>query len=130
MNIMPPTPSNQLLPFESQLLAAVEDVVPREWRPLLLQQVSCINHVQRPLDWKEIEFYCKKWFRTRWPEHVLFPERGEVRLAECDCAFGPRTSHITVWAVNGHVFSLESAQGMSGLSISGPLRIVSISRGT
>lgn len=130
MNVMPRTPSSTLLPFESHLLTAVADVVPGEWRSLLLQQVSCINHVQRLLDWKEIEFYCKKWFRVRWPEHLLFPEHGEVRLAECDCTFGSKSAHITVWAVNGHVFSLESTQGMSGLSISGSFGIVSISHGT
>lgn len=65
----------------------------------------------------------------RWPEHVLFPERSASRLAECDCTFGPRSAHITVWAVDGHVFSLECAQGMSGLSISGPLGIASLVRG-
>ncbi len=129
MRVMPPMPSSQLLSFESQLLAAVAEVVPSEWRSLLLEQVSCINHVQRLLDWKEIEFYCKKWFCVRWPEHLLFPERGEIRLAECDCTFGSKSAHITVCAANGHVFSLESAQGMSGLSISGPFRISTLSRG-
>lgn len=126
MSVMPPTPAGKLLPFESQLLTAVADALPTEWRPLLLQQIACINLVQRPLDWKEITFSCRRWVGVRWPKQVLFPERGGIRLAECECVFGARSAHIAVWAVDGHVHALKSVQGMSGLSISGPFSVASM----
>jgi hypothetical protein len=123
MNVMPPTPSHRLLPFESQLLTAVGRVLPHENSVLLERQVTCINHVQRGLDWKNIEFSCKRWFAVRWPASVLFQSRERFRLATVDCTFGTTDARISVWAVDGHVLSLESSIGMSGLSISGPLSI-------
>ena len=123
IGVMPRTPSSRLLPFELQLLAAVGKAVDPQISGLLEQQVNCINHVQRLLDWKTIEFYCKKWLRVRWPESVLFQDREQFRLATVACTFGTTDARITVWAVGGHLFSLESPIGMSGLSISGPLSI-------
>ena len=68
-----------------------------------------------------------RWFRVHWPEGILFSRRQEFRLSKVECRFGSREAVVDVWAVAGHVFSLESQVGLSGLSISGPLNIVRVS---
>lgn len=71
-------------------------------------QVDSINKVQRLLDWKEIEFYCMSWFKVRWPQEVLFQNHAEFVLGTGVLESGGITATVSVWAVGGHVFSLES----------------------
>lgn len=130
MPVVAPTPTYELLPFERGLLDVAATVLHPSDAALLAKQMVCINRVQRLLDWKEIEFYCMRWFRVQWPENVLFARREEFRLANVLCKFGSKEAVVDVWAVGGHVFSLESPVGFSGLSISGPLSIVKVSAGT
>ncbi|RLJ40211.1 hypothetical protein [Acidovorax sp. 106] len=124
--IVAPTPTNQLLPFEKALLIAAASALQPTEATLLTKQVACINSVQRPLDWKRIEFQCKHWFRVRWPAPLLFDRTEKFRIATIACQFGAKDTLVDVWATDGHVSALESSLGLSGLSISGPLNIVAV----
>lgn len=130
MQVVAPTPSGQLLPFELKLLEAAATTLSSSDVALFSKQVACINKVQRLLDWKEIEFYRMRWFRARWPEEVLFADKSEIRIATIQCEFGSKKTSVDVWAVGGHIFSLESPVGFSGLSISGPLTVGEVRAGT
>jgi hypothetical protein len=115
MNTAPPAPSPKLLPFEVAILQAVGRALPERLSELLSLQLAAVNKVQRLLEWNEIELYCMRWFKVRWPEQVLFPRNDEHSLAQVQCAFGSVEVPITVWAVGGHVFSIESPIGLKGL---------------
>jgi hypothetical protein len=131
MLVVAHTPSNQLLPFERVVIEAVSTVLDAQSKLLLSRQVEAINFVQRPLDWKVIEFYCKRWLRgVCWPEAILFPRREDHLLAEVQCRFGAVETTIAVRAVDGHIFSLAAPVGMSGLSISGPFSLIAVRAGT
>jgi hypothetical protein len=119
MSVPLAAPSSKLLPFEVAILQAVARTLPERLSELLSQQLAVVNKVQRLLEWNEIEFYCMRWFKVRWPDHVLFPRRDEHSLAEVQCAFGGTEVPVTVWAVHGHVFSLESSTGLKALANSG-----------
>lgn len=126
MPLVARTIANRLLQFEAKLLEATAAALRPSEADLLSKQVACINRVQRILDWKEIEFYCMRWFRAHWPEQVLFSSKEEFRLATICCRFGQKEVNVDVWAVGGHVFSLESPVGFRGLSILGPLTIINV----
>ncbi len=70
----------RLFPFEQTILRTVESVLPPEQRSKYSEQVAHINKVQRLLEWNEIEFYCKRWFKIRWPPDILFGNRSEFEL--------------------------------------------------
>lgn len=124
--IVAPTPTDRLLPFEKALLEAVASALQPPEAGLLTQQLACINSVRRPLDWKLIEFHCKRWFLVRWPREVLFARRDNFRIATITCQFGMNETHAELWAADGHVQALQSTLGFSGLSISGALRVISV----
>jgi hypothetical protein len=105
----------KFLPFELAILEAVGQVLPAALAGQLARQVAAVNKVQRLLEWHEIELYCMRWFKVRWPEAVLFPRKDEHSLAQVECLFGSTLVPITVWAVAGHVFSLESPIGLKTL---------------
>jgi len=71
-------------------------------------QVACINKVQRLLEWNEIEFYCMRFLKIRWPEAVLFEDKGEFIIASGTLRTEDLSAEFTVWSVNGHLFSIES----------------------
>lgn len=127
--VVAPTPANKLLPFEKMFLDAAITVLQPSDAALLAKQAVWINNIQRLRDWKEITFSHKRWFRSRWPEHLLFTRRDRFRLAIISCTFGTKEALVDVWAADGHVDALASSTGLSGLSISGPLRIAKISTG-
>ena len=112
-------PSPKLLPYELAILKAVGSSLPAALSELLLKQVAVVNKVQRLLEWNEIELYCMRWFKVRWPQDVLFPRQDEHSLGRVTCAFGAVEVPIEVWAVGGHVFSLESPIGLKSLTRSG-----------
>jgi hypothetical protein len=98
----------KLLPFERTILTSVAEALPGELKKLFGAQLTHINKVQRLLEWKEIEFYCMRWFKVRWPEAVLFQNTGEFVLGSGHISAGSYSAPITVWAVGGHLFSIES----------------------
>jgi hypothetical protein len=102
----------KLLPFESCILNAVAAALGAEWKTLYASQLACINKVQRLLKWNEIEFYCMRLFKVRWPESVLFENRGEFALASGVLQANALQATVSVFAVNGHVFSLESCSSL------------------
>lgn len=102
----------QLLPFERLILEGVGAALPEAQRPRYVQQLAHINKVQRLLDWREIEFFCMRWFRVRWPEALLFENRAEFELGSGVLRAGSEELRIKVWAVGGHVFSIESEQAL------------------
>ena len=112
-------PSPKLLPYEVAILEAVGSSLPTALSELLSKQLAVVNKVQRLLEWTEIELYCMRWFKVRWPEEVLFPRRDEHSLGRVTCVFGAVEVPIEVWAVGGHVFSLESPIGLRSLARSG-----------
>ena len=124
--IVAPTPTDQLLPFEKALLQATASALQPAEAVLLAKQVDCINHIRRPSDWKRIEFQCKRWFLVRWPAQLLFDRTEAFRIATIACQFGAKDALVDVWAEGGHVSALESAVGLSGLSIAGPLNILGV----
>ena len=127
--IVAPTPANKLLPFEKALLDATSAALPPADARLLAQQVLCINNIRRVSDWKQIEFYSKRWLWQRWPAGVLFARKDNLRLAMVSCRFGVKDAHVEVWAVEGHVSALSASTGLSGLSIAGPLSILAVDPG-
>lgn len=102
----------QLLPFERLVLEGVGSALPEALRPRYAQQLAHINKVQRLLDWREIEFFCMRWFRVRWPEGLLFENRAEFELGAGLLRTPGAEQRVRVWAVGGHVFSIEAEQGL------------------
>ena len=111
--------SRKLLPYEAAILEAVGRHLPSALAELLSKQLAVVNKVQRLLEWNEIELYCMRWFKVRWPEVVLFPRRDEHLLGRVTCAFGSVEVPVEVWSVAGHVFSLESPIGLKSLASGG-----------
>lgn len=99
---------NQLYPFERAILAELGAALPPGVKESYSAQLRCINKVQRLLDWNEIEFYCMRFFRVRWPEQYLFLNKDEFILGTGEIGGDSLTADIAVWAVGGHVFSIES----------------------
>ncbi len=79
-----------------------------EQRDQLAAQVTHINKVQRLLDWNEIEFYCMRWFKVRWPTAVLFENHCEFVLGSGTLRAPDIVAPVKVWAAGGHIFSIES----------------------
>ncbi len=97
-----------LLPCERLILSQVGAALPRKLRGPYNEQLQLINKVQRLLDWHEVEFYRMHWFRVNWPPSVLFDNRSEFVLGSGLLSAGALAASVTVWAVDGHVFSLEA----------------------
>jgi hypothetical protein len=92
-------------PVEEAVLAAVANALPESSAESFRQQVACINKVQRTLDWTEICFYSTRGGRVRWPEAVLFPNRGDFQLAIVEYRIGSTRYRTMLHAVAGHIFS-------------------------
>jgi hypothetical protein len=90
------------------ILGSIGPALPEGQRDLFVKQLAHINKVQRLLDWNEIEFYCMSWFKVRWPDSVLFEDHGELELGGGTLRADGAEVQVRVWAVNGHVFSIES----------------------
>lgn len=102
----------KLLPFEQAVLGGIGSMLQGSQRDQFADQVSHINKVQRLLDWREIEFYCMHWFKVRWPSAILFQRREEFELGCGLLLAHGSTTHVKVWAVDGHVFSIESESSL------------------
>jgi hypothetical protein len=98
----------KLLPFEHVILSTVGSSLLPEQRGQFGQQIAHINKVQRLLEWNEIEFYSMRWFKVRWPPAVLFQNHGEFELGSGTLQAQGLVARVKVWAVGGHVFSIES----------------------
>ena len=96
-------------PLEQSVLTAVRARLAEPAAALFQQQIDAVNHIQRILDWEEIDLYVMRFpRRVRWPEAVLFPNRSEFQLAHLNCVADGNTFELDVYAVSGHVFSIES----------------------
>lgn len=118
--------NKHLLPFEAGALAALRSRLPAHLGLRFDAQVESINRVQRLLDWKSIEFYRMSWFRVRWPDSLLFDCRSEQCLATLDCTFADQQVQIAVWAVGGHVFSLEAERGLKPMHYMKPFKVLRV----
>ncbi|WP_053551153.1 hypothetical protein [Desulfuromonas soudanensis] len=98
----------KLLPFEHAILSEVGSSLSPEQRGQFAAQVAHINKVQRLLEWNEIEFYCMRWFKVRWPTAILFQNHGEFMLGAGTLRAPDIFAPVKVWAVGGHIFSIES----------------------
>jgi hypothetical protein len=98
----------KLLPFENVILSKVGSSLSLEQSAQFAAQVAHINKVQRLLEWNEIEFYCIRWFEVRWPTESLFQNHGEFVLGSGTLRAPGISAPVSVWAVGGHVFSIES----------------------
>ncbi|MBC9248862.1 hypothetical protein A9179_01100 [Pseudomonas alcaligenes] len=98
----------RLLPYERLILAQVGAGLPARLRQPFAEQVQLINKVQRLLDWREVEFYRMRWLRVNWPAAVLFDNREEFILGSGLLSAGALAASVSVWAVGGHVFSIEA----------------------
>ena len=98
----------KLLPFENAILSKVGSSLPLEQRGQFAAQVAHINKVQRLLEWSEIEFYCMRWFKVRWPIAVLFQDHSAFVLGAGTLRAPGISAPVSVWAVGGHIFSIES----------------------
>lgn len=98
----------QLLPFERLILDKVGAALPSRLQEPFAAQLQLINKVQRLLDWREVEFYRMHWFRVNWPQSVLFANREAFILGSGLLSAGALAAAVTVWAVGGHLFSIEA----------------------
>ena len=98
----------KLFSFEQEILRSVGEALEPSTRNRYEAQIACINKVQRLLEWKEIEFYCMRFFKVRWPHDVLFEDMREFILATGTLHARGLSAEFTVWSVNGHLFSIES----------------------
>jgi hypothetical protein len=106
----------QFLPFEQHVLSATWRLLNEKGRALFVEQVKRINKIQRPLDWREINFYSMHWFKLKkWPEEVLFRERDEFELGTVLLRTEKHRVKVTVWSVGGRLFQLHSPSAMKPL---------------
>ena len=118
--------SAKFLPYEKQILTAVANALPLAENQQFVDQIECVNKVQRLLEWNEVEFYCMHWFKVRWPERVLFARRDEFQIASVECAFGESVVPVKILVTAGHVFSLEAKQGLKALARDGVCTIKAV----
>ena len=113
--------------LEQSVLEAVRSRLPDSAAGLFQQQIDAVNHIQRILDWEEIDLYVMRFpKRVRWPEAILFPNRSEFRLARVSCVAAGNTFELDVHAVSGHVFSIESESGLKQHSHSEQISVKSV----
>ena len=106
-------------PVEKTLLEAVEKALPGEEARLFRSQLGAVNQVQRILDWTEIDFYCLRFMRViAWNPTVLFPNRSEFILARIAFTADGKELESAVWAVSGHLFSIETEGGLKKYAFS------------
>ena len=98
----------RMFPFEQKILRSVGESLEQHIQKRYEAQVASINKIQRLIEWNEIEFYCMRFLKVRWPEAVLFEDKGGFILASGILRAGSMSAEFTVWSVNGHLFSIES----------------------
>jgi hypothetical protein len=106
------SPMVKRLPFEQAVLGGIGSMLQGSQRDQFAAQVSHINKVQRLLNWREIEFYCMRWLKVRWPSAIRFQRREEFELGCGVLLAHGATAHLKVWAAGGHVFSIESESSL------------------
>jgi hypothetical protein len=53
-----------------------------------------------------------RWFKVKWPSAALFQNREEFELGSGAIQANGITAQVKVWAVGGHVFSIESERSL------------------
>ena len=114
-------------PLERAVLAAVQSRLAGPAAELFQQQVNAVNHIQRVLDWQEIDLYAMRFpRRVCWPDSALFPNQSEFQVAHLTCVADGNTIELDVHAVSGHVFSIESELGLKQHSFAKQIQIESV----
>jgi len=99
-------------PLETQLLAAVRDVLPARAHATFDAQVAAVNKAQRsPPSWAEIAFYRTRWGRADWSSVPLFGRVGEFRCAEVRFRADGRPFKSTLTCIRGHIFDFATSPG-------------------
>jgi len=99
-------------PLEERLLAEVRKALPTAAQHIFDAQVGGITLVQRsPPSWSEIRFYRIRRGRPDWSGVPLFPQTGEVRLAEMRFRAAGRSFKSALASINGHIFDLVTTPG-------------------
>ena len=93
-------------PVEQQLLEAVTAALDPASARQARAQIASINHVQRLLDWTEVNFYRKRWGRLRLSNENAFPNAGEFALARLAYRVDGLAFASTLWCAGGRLFSL------------------------
>ena len=113
--------------LEQSVLDAVRVRLAAPAAALFQQQVDAVNHIQRILNWEEIDFYVMRFpRRVCWPEAILFPNRSEFQIAKLICVAKGNTFELGVHAVSGHVFSIESTLGLKQYSREQEINVESV----
>ena len=110
-------------PVEEAILAAVVEALAHEPGELMQGQIRAINKVQRTLEWTEINFYCIRLGKVRWPETVAFLNKGEFKLATIDYELAGRPFRTELWAISGHIFSFITRPSLKASWAEKPLRV-------
>lgn len=113
-------------PVEETILLAIAEALPIGSRKLMLSQMRATNKVQRTLDWTEINFYCMRSGKVRWPPEVAFPNSGEFKLATVKYRLASRPFQTTLWAVSGHMFSFVTRPSPKSYCFDRPTEITVI----
>lgn len=110
---------NQWIPAlrksEKDILLAVANALNPEASKLLLKQIEAVNYVQRHSGGKEVNLYCMQKNKAKFDDQILFPNRfDELKLGYVEINQGHAgLNYATVWACNGHVFSIESPKPLA-----------------
>jgi hypothetical protein len=113
--------------LERSVLSAVQARLAESAATLFRQQVDAVNHIQRILNWQEIDLYVMRFPRqVRWPEAALFPNRSEFHLAHVSGVADDEAFELDVHAVSGHVFSIESKVGLKQYSRAQQINVESV----
>jgi hypothetical protein len=116
--------SRKYTPLETALLDAVQANLPGQTAELIRKQRASINHIQRILDWEEIDFYHLRFpRRVHWDPAILFPNMGEFKLATISYAANGTSLTTTLFCVQGHIFSLETQMGIKQHSFAQDIQI-------
>ncbi len=111
-------------PVERTVLDAVSLRLDGRARQLFGQQVCAINHIQRLPGWDEIDFYALRFpRRVSWNPDSAFPNKTEFQLASCKLRTNGRSIPVTVSAVGGHVFSIESKEPLRTIAFATDLTV-------
>jgi hypothetical protein len=120
--------SRRFTPLETALLNAITSRLPEHSRDLFVKQIASINHIQRILNWKAIDFYWMSFSRrVTWNPQTLFPNRSEFTFASVEYSADGIFLETTLTSVSGHIFSLETETGLRKHSFAEDIRIKKLS---
>ena len=127
MKIKLPASSKRFTPLEKAVLDAISLQLKGRSKELYLFQIKQINHIQRLLDWREIDFYTKRFpRRIKRDPSIVFPNKSEFVFASCSVKTLHCSVSLSLWAVSGYVFMIESKIPLKSLSFDLEIHIENI----